>query len=106
MPIPAIGSISPALSTTSIAPMLGSSATGAKPAGTGDFGKLITDLLGSLGNTERTTPRLISQAAAGGNVDVHDVMIATQAESLAFQVGTQVRNKAVEAYQEVFRMQM
>jgi flagellar hook-basal body complex protein FliE len=39
-------------------------------------------------------------------VDIHDVMIAVQAESLLFQVGLQVRNKLVEAYHEVFRMQV
>jgi flagellar hook-basal body complex protein FliE len=75
-------------------------------AATGDFGRMIGDVLQSLSHTEQSTGNLIARAATGGEVDIHDVMIATQAESLAFQVGVQVRNKLVEAYQEVFRMQM
>lgn len=73
-------------------------------AGGGDFGKMLTDMMGKLSETERGTNDLVTRAAAGENVDIADVMIATQAESLAFQVGIQVRNKLVEAYQEVFRM--
>ena len=76
-------------------------------AGTaGDFGRALTSLIDNLSATERTTNQLVTRAASGDDVDIHDVMIATQAESLAFQVGLQVRNKLVEAYHEVFRMQV
>ena len=79
----------------------------AKAAGaSGDFGQTLTDVINRLSETERGTSDLVTRAAAGEDVDVHDVMIATQAESLSFQVAMQVRNKLVEAYQEVFRMQV
>jgi flagellar hook-basal body complex protein FliE len=87
-------------------PAVGSAAGAATGAATGDFGRMIGDVLQSLSATEQSTGNLIARAATGNDVDIHDVMIATQAESLAFQVGVQVRNKLVEAYQEVFRMQM
>ena len=48
----------------------------------------------------------VNAMATGQNVDLSDVMLALQSESLAMSLATQVRNKAVEAYQEVFRMQM
>jgi flagellar hook-basal body complex protein FliE len=83
--------------------LAGAAASGG--AGT-DLGRAFTELLNSLSQTEQNTGALVQRAAAGEDVDVHDVMIATQAESLAFQVGLQVRNKLVEAYHEVFRMQM
>jgi flagellar hook-basal body complex protein FliE len=98
MEIQRIGAIAPTLAT-------GGVAAPASAAG-GDFGRTLTDLLGKLSQTERDTNQLVARAAAGDDVDIHDVMIATQAESLAFQVGLQVRNKLVEAYQEIFRMQM
>lgn len=79
----------------------------AKTGGTGtDVGQAFAELLNSLSQTEGNTGALVQRAAAGEDVDIHDVMIATQAESLAFQVGLQVRNKLVEAYHEIFRMQM
>lgn len=96
-------------SVTSAASAIGGLArqgAGAGAAGGGGLGQSFSDLLGRLAGTERATGDLVTRAATGENVDIADVMIATQAESLAFQVGLQVRNKLVEAYQEVFRMQV
>lgn len=77
---------------------------GAGPAG--NVGEAFVDLIRRLSETERSTGDLVTRAASGQDVDIQDVMIATQAESLAFQVSLQVRNKLVEAYQEVMRMQV
>jgi len=41
----------------------------------------------------------------GAGVEVHDVMIATQKASMAFELGLQMRNKAVAAYQQMMNMQ-
>lgn len=50
---------------------------------------------------EKTTEFL-----TGSVDDLHQVMIAQEKASLAFQLTLQVRNKMVEAYQEVMRMQI
>lgn len=47
-----------------------------------------------------------NEAAIGGDVDLHDVMIATEEAGVALQVAVQIRNKLVEAYQDVNRMQV
>lgn len=99
MELQRIVSALPALSGTPTA--IPSTATGGM-----DFGSALKGLLDKLSNTERGTDSMVTRAAAGENIDIHDVMISTQAEGLAFQVGLQVRNKLVEAYHEVFRMQM
>ncbi|MBM7094169.1 flagellar hook-basal body complex protein FliE [Bacillus sp. H-16] len=44
--------------------------------------------------------------ARGENIDLHDVMIASQKASVALQTTVEVRNKAIEAYQEIMRMQV
>ena len=49
---------------------------------------------------------LANEAAIGGDVDLHDVMIAAEKASVAMQLTLQVRNKLVEAYQDVMRMQV
>ena len=41
---------------------------------------------------------------AGGDIDVHTVMIASQKANLSLQMAMQVRNKAIQAYNEIFRM--
>ena len=58
-----------------------------------------------------TKSELIAELSAsnphltGKDVELSDVMLSLETESLAMSLVTQVRNKAVEAYQEVFRMQ-
>jgi flagellar hook-basal body complex protein FliE len=113
MDIQAISAITPSI-TSSLA-TIGAATGAATPASnavgvtgaTGpDFGRMLGNVLNTLAGSERTTTDLVTRAAAGEAVDLHDVMIATQVESLNFQVALQVRNKLVEAYQEVFRMQM
>ena len=49
---------------------------------------------------------LAESFAAGEDVEIHDVMIAMQETQIAFDLATQVRNKAVEAYQEILRLQL
>jgi flagellar hook-basal body complex protein FliE len=44
--------------------------------------------------------------AKGEAVNLHDVTIAAQKASIAVQLATHVRDKAVEAYQEMMRMQV
>src|SRR3712207_1888081 len=84
MEIQRIAAITPVVAGGSPAP---SSSVG------GDLGRAFGDLIGKLAETENATGDLVARAAGGENVDLHDVMIATQAESLAFQVALQVRNK-------------
>ena len=47
-----------------------------------------------------------SAVLTGNNIDSHDVMIAAQEAGLAFELMLEVRNKLVEAYQEIMRMQV
>lgn len=47
----------------------------------------------------------VKDLLAGDRADVHNVMIAVQKADVAFQFMMQVRNKIVNAYQEIERMQ-
>jgi flagellar hook-basal body complex protein FliE len=42
----------------------------------------------------------------GDSDELHSTILATQKAELAFQLGLQVRNKVVDAYQEIMKMQM
>lgn len=46
----------------------------------------------------------ISQTISGQGQDIHSTMIAVEKADLAFQLMMQVRNKIVQAYQEISRM--
>jgi flagellar hook-basal body complex protein FliE len=43
---------------------------------------------------------------AGEGEELHTIALATQRAELAFELGLQIRNKVVQAYQEVMRMQV
>ncbi len=42
----------------------------------------------------------------GENEELHTTVLAAQKAEIAFDLGLQVRNKVVSAYQEIMRMQM
>ena len=48
----------------------------------------------------------IGNFLAGEGEELHNVIISTQKADLSFELFQQVRNKVVQAYQEVMRMQM
>lgn len=43
--------------------------------------------------------------AVGKNYDLHEVIIATEKADLSFRLLNQIRNKVLDAYQEIMRMQ-
>ena len=51
-------------------------------------------------------PARFADIATGGEKDLHDVVMSVEMESLAFDLAVQIRNRLVEAYSEVFRMQV
>jgi flagellar hook-basal body complex protein FliE len=88
---------------------LGGAATyGAPSAGKAldGFGQSLTQALDSLSRLQQEADVKTVQLAAGEPVELHDVMIAQDQATLGFQLAVQVRNKLVEAYQDVMRMQL
>ncbi len=76
---------------------------GEKP---GAFAGMLNNMLSST-NDQMVNAGVESKAMlAGETKNIHEVMIALEKANISFRFLTQVRNKAVEAYQEVFRMQL
>lgn len=48
----------------------------------------------------------IKAAAAGENIDIHDTMIAIQKADVSLKLMMEVRNKLLEAYQDIMRTQL
>src|SRR5215510_959286 len=68
-----------------------------------DFGDTLNRMLSSVESSNAQA----NQATLGmvdGSVDVHDAMIALQRADMTFQLTMQIRNKLVNAYQELMRM--
>ncbi len=78
--------------------------TPTQAAGT-PFADLLTDSVGEVSRLEDQAQKAVAGLMTGSGVDVHQAMIATQKASMAFELALAVRNKAVQAYQQVMGMQ-
>ena len=69
------------------------------------FSDLLTDAVGEVSRLEDDAQKTMVGLMSGSGVDVHQAMIATQKANMAFELSLAVRNKAVQAYQQVMSMQ-
>jgi flagellar hook-basal body complex protein FliE len=76
--------------------------TPATPAAAG-FGDALNRLLTAVDTSAGEANSAVSNMAQGTG-DVHEAMIALQRSEMALQLTVQVRNKLVQAYQDVMRM--
>ena len=75
-------------------------------SGAGSFSAVLKDKLTAL-NSQQVDAASATQDMATGNVDdVAQTMVRIEQANVSLQMATQVRNKVIEAYQEVLRMQM
>ena len=73
-------------------------------AGTQGFGPTLTKALDGLQATQTKADNLAVQAATGDLTNVHDYMIASTEASLATELTVAVRNKAVDAFNQIMNM--
>ncbi len=71
-----------------------------------DFGKMLTDALKEVNQAQQDSRSMQNDLMANQPVDIDDLMITMEKASIAMQLTMQVRNKLLEAYQEVSRMQV
>lgn len=69
-------------------------------------GKFFSELVSKVNDLQSQSDKAIQGLATGENKNLHEVMIAMEKASISFQFMSTVRNKAMEAYQEVMRMQV
>ncbi|SHH83564.1 flagellar hook-basal body complex protein FliE [Clostridium grantii] len=70
------------------------------------FGEVLNNQLKNLEDLQSTADNLTEKMVTGEVQDLSKVMIATEEATIALQMTVQIRNKVVEAYQEVSRMQL
>ena len=68
------------------------------------FGKFLKDAASNYNQVQSQADSMIQHLAVGDKVDIHDVALAVQKAAITNQLAIQVRNRLVEAYQEVMRM--
>ena len=69
------------------------------------FSDLLTDAVDQVNGLAQQAQAAVQGLMTGSGVDVHQAMIATEKADMAFELALAVRNKAVQAYQQVMGMQ-
>ena len=77
----------------------------AKPAGT-SFENTIKTFVEETNAKQNVASETVKGLVSGQNVSLHQTMIAMEEASISFQLMTEVRNKLLESYQELMRMQV
>ncbi|ANB61303.1 flagellar hook-basal body complex protein FliE [Anoxybacteroides amylolyticum] len=95
-----INKINNLLSATTMAPV-------AKPVDAQkEFATFLKDAIDKVNDEQIQANKLTEKLVKGENVDLHQVMIASQKASISLQLAVEIRNKAIEAYQDMMRMQV
>lgn len=83
-----------------------SGAVGGSEGAAGGFGSMLSKAVGDLEKTQETAATASTELATGKTEDLSSVITSVQEASLSMELASQVRNKAVEAYSEIFKTQM
>ncbi len=79
----------------------------ADQSGSGDdFGGMLKKLMSNVNDLQSNADVFAKKIAVGDDVEIHQAMIAMQKAVTALQFTVQVRNKVLEAYQEIMRTQV
>jgi len=70
------------------------------------FGEALKNSIAEVNQAQVSADRAAEQIAAGETKDLHGAMIKLEEADISLRLMVQVRNKAVEAYQEIMRMQV
>ncbi len=84
-----------------IGPSIGPSAGGEK-----SFAATLKDAVDSVNTAQKESDFKMQELATGKSQNIHETMIAAEKADIALRLMVQVRNKMIEAYQEMMRMQV
>lgn len=105
-----IAAVGPALAAVRVTPVTGVSAAGVtsdvKATNGAGFSSLLSGGIEHLSTLQKTSDTMAVQAATGDLKDVHDYTIAAATASTALELTVAVRNKAIEAFNDIMRMQI
>ncbi len=99
----------PAVSPAEIAEIQPAAPAGLSPAvrgADGSFSGLLGRMVTEVNAKQNTASQAVADLQSGKPVSLHQAMIAMEEASVSFQLMAEVRNRLLESYQELMRMQV
>lgn len=79
--------------------------TGTQPSDDA-FSKTLNNFVQEVNSKQAAAGDAVSRLQSGGDVSLHQAVIAMEEANVSFQLMVEVRNKLLEGYQEIMRMQI
>ncbi len=70
------------------------------------FGETLKEATAAVNNLQAQAGEAVEKLVKGDPIDLHEVMIAAEKAKTSFELLMEVRNKAIDAYREIMRMQV
>jgi flagellar hook-basal body complex protein FliE len=70
------------------------------------FGQTLGQAMKDVNSLQQEAGKAVNQMIVGQDVDLHDVMIAVEKAKTSFDLLMEIRNKTVDAYRELMRIQV
>jgi flagellar hook-basal body complex protein FliE len=74
--------------------------------GSKDFSQVMRDAVKEINQLQTNADEAIAKVQLDNTANIHEAMVALEQAGISFRALMQVRNKIVDAYQEVMRMQV
>ncbi|PPK66476.1 flagellar hook-basal body complex protein FliE [Actinokineospora auranticolor] len=101
-----ISAVTSAIAPPAVAEPIAIGDTSAATSASGlSFGSIIGSALENTEKVQDRASQLAIKAATGNEIDVHNYLAAATEANLTTQLTVQVRNKAIEAFNEIMRLQ-
>jgi flagellar hook-basal body complex protein FliE len=71
-----------------------------------DFAEILKEALDNVNQVQKNAEQMASDFALGKISNIHEVIIEAEKATIALRLTTEVRNRIVEAYREIMRMQL
>ncbi len=78
----------------------------AKEKSGSSFVDMLKDSISKVSEVEKEADKEVQKLATMETQDIHNAMISMEKADLTFQLMMQIRNKIIDAYQEIMRMQV
>lgn len=79
---------------------------GAQESASGDFGKTISDFIMAVNADQKNASTAVNDVILGKSENLHEAMASLEESRLSFQLMVEVRNKLLEGYKTLERMQV
>ncbi|MGA2863792.1 MAG: flagellar hook-basal body complex protein FliE [Verrucomicrobiota bacterium] len=83
----------------------GASAAAIQPSGS-SFGGLLSQMVRDVNAKQSVAAQALQDLQSGHNVSLHQAMIAMEEAGVSFQLMVEVRNRLLDSYQELMRLQI